>query len=152
MKGSLCHSGFPEAYWKQWGSLILFLYILKSMLSDLFSRITLNLPLRDIIKMAAPPIFHLRNGHWIHRFSSPTALPCIPPISKGAMYRRQMQGSREGYLGPYFSKGKQSCTRRINIFLHNLIRWIIHSTVIIYIKNECFTDSFYSFYLHFTIK
>lgn len=151
MKGSLCHSGLPEAFWTQWGSLILFLYVLKSMLSGLFSRITLDLPLRDIIKMAAPPIFHLRNGHWIHRFSSPTALPHIPPISKGAVYRRQMQGSREGCLGSYFSKSTQSSTR-INIFLHNLIRWIVHSTVITCIKKECFTDLFYSFYLFITLQ
>lgn len=63
-----------------------FLYIMKSILSGLFSLIKLGLPLRNIIKMAAPPIFHLRNGCWIHRFSSPTALPHIPPISKGAVY------------------------------------------------------------------
>lgn len=64
----------------------LFPYIMKSILSGLFSLIKLGLPLRSIIKMAAPPIFHLRNGCWIHRFSSPTALPHIPLISKGAVY------------------------------------------------------------------
>lgn len=63
-----------------------FLYIMKSILSGLFGLIKLSLPLRSIIKMAAPPIFHLRNGRWIHRFSSPTALPHIPPISKGAVH------------------------------------------------------------------
>jgi hypothetical protein len=36
--------------------------------------------------MAALPIFHLSNGHGIHRFSSPTALLHIPQISKVAVY------------------------------------------------------------------
>lgn len=90
--------------------------------SRLFSFIKLCLPLRSIIKMAALPIFHLRNGHGIHRFSSPTALPHTPQISKVAVYGGQMQGDRKGCLDPQIPRGKQGCVSRINIFLCNLIR------------------------------
>lgn len=93
-----------------------FLYILKSMLSGLFSLIKLGLPLRSIIKMAASPIFHLRNGHWIHRFSSPTALPHIPPISKEAVHIEDECRKAERNVWVLVSKCKQNFTRRINIF------------------------------------
>lgn len=90
--------------------------------SRLFSFIKLCLPLRSIIKMAALPIFHLRNGHGSHRVSSPTALPHTPQISKVAVYGRQMQGDRKGCLDPQIPRGKQGSVSRINIFLCNLIR------------------------------
>lgn len=95
-----------------------FLSIMKSVLSGLFSLIKLGLPLRSLIKMAAPPIFHLRNGCWIHRFPSPTALPHIPLISKGAVYTRVRCREVERYVWVLIFLKANGLVQEGSIFLY----------------------------------
>lgn len=121
-----------------------FLYIMKSILSGLFSLIKLGLPLRSIVKMAVPPIFHLRNGCGIHRFSSPTALPHIQLISKGAVYieDRCREAEREVW-SLIFLKGSRDIQEG-SVFFY--VIWSNELCIAGFIMKECCNDSFYSFH------
>ena len=132
-------SGSCKALWSP------FLYIMKSILSGLFSLIKLGLPLRSIIKMAVPPVFHLRNGCGIHRFSSPTALPHIQLISKGAVYIEDRRRETEQEVWSLiFLKGSRVVQEGWVFFC---IIWSDELCIAEFIKKECCNDSFYSFHL-----
>lgn len=63
---------------------------------------------------------------WNSSFHPPLP-PSHPADFKGCVYRRQMQGRQAEVWSLIFLKSRD--TRRISIFLHNLIRWIVHSRV-----------------------